>query len=374
MQDVTWAIAAGLARRKHAVTVITTRVPDGPERFEREGVEVCGLAGTRPERYSAAFFRGVATTFASLDRERRFDLVHSQSYAAAGLPAGLDRPLVVQLHGVWLSETELEPTVFRTLGPLDKASRLLRWPLIRAEIGRMHRFARRARVIVVDSAFSRDELARVNPSLGARDVRIVHPGIECDRLQPTERTVAKRRLGLDGIVLLCLGRLTAAKGALVAVKAFERLRTPGVRLLVAGAGGYKPTVVAYARERRLAGVSFVDVAEQDKALYLSAADLFVYPELTKPAFGLVAAEALACGTPVVASRAGAIPEVVGDCGALVEPGDVDALAAAIDTTLAAPDRRVEMGRRGRARVVARFGHERMLDALDAIYAELAPTA
>ncbi len=114
MQDVTWAIAAGLARRKHAVTVITTRVPGGPERFEQDGVEVCGLAGTRPERYSAAFFRGVATTFASLDRERRFDLVHSQSYAAAGLPAGLDRPLVVQLHGVWLSETELEPTVFRT--------------------------------------------------------------------------------------------------------------------------------------------------------------------------------------------------------------------------------------------------------------------
>ena len=49
MQDVTWAIATGLARRKHAVTVITTRVPGEPERFERDGVEVCGPAGTEPE-------------------------------------------------------------------------------------------------------------------------------------------------------------------------------------------------------------------------------------------------------------------------------------------------------------------------------------
>ena len=374
MQDVTWAIATGLARRKHAVTVITTRVPGEPERFERDGVEVCGPAGTEPERYSPAFFREVATAFADLDRARRFDLVHSQSHAAIGLPAGLDRPVVAQLHGVWFSETELEPTVFRTLSPRDKASRLLRWPLVRAEIRLVHRFARRARVIVVDSAFSRDELARVNPSLAARDVRIVHPGIDYDRLQPIERAVAKRRLGLDGIVLLCLGRLTAAKGALIALKAFERLRTPRVTLLVAGTGDYKSRIVAYARERRLAGVSFVDVAETDKALYLSAADLFVYPELTKPAFGLVAAEALACGTPVVASRAGAIPEVVGDCGTLVEPGNAAALAVAIDGALAQPERLVEMGRRGRARVVGRFGLDRMLDGLEALYAELAPTA
>lgn len=374
MQDVTWAVASGLARRKHAVTVITTRLPDGPQRFEREGVEVLALAGARPERYSAAFFREAATTFAGLDQARRFDLVHSQSYAAAGLPAGLDRPLVVQLHGVWFSETEVEPMVLRALGPRDKASRLLRWPLVYAEIRRMHRFARRARVVVVDSAFSRDELVRVNPSLGTRDVRIVHPGIDCERLRPVERAAAKRRLGLDGIVLLCLGRLTAAKGPLVALQAFERLRTPGVRLLVAGAGGYRPTVVAYARERRLAGVSFVDVTEAEKSLYLSAADLLVYPELTKPAFGLVAAEALACATPVVASRAGAIPEVVGDCGTLVPPGDVEALAAAIDADLAQPDRLLEMGRRGRARVAARFGVERMLDGLEAIYTELAPTA
>src|SRR5262249_32725709 len=163
-----------------------------------------------------------------------------------------------QLHGVWLSETELEPAVFRTLRAREKAARLLRWPMIVAEMRRMHRFAARGAVIVVDSEFSRHELSRVNQALGAHDVRVVYPGIDWKRLVPIGRAEAKRRLGLDGVVLLCLGRLTAAKGALVAVRAFERLRTSGVRLLIAGDGAHKPTVAAYVREHRLAGVSFVD--------------------------------------------------------------------------------------------------------------------
>src|SRR5262249_40522588 len=175
-----------------------------------EGVDVRCLAGSRPERYSAAFLREVAATFVALDRDERVGVVHSQSHAAAGLPRDVDRRLVVQLHGVWLSETELEPAVFRTLRAREKAARLLPSPMIVAEMPRMHRFAARGAVIVVDSEFSRHELSRVNQALGAHDVRVVYPGIDCKRLVPIGRAEAKRRLGLDGVVLLCLGRLTAA--------------------------------------------------------------------------------------------------------------------------------------------------------------------
>jgi glycosyltransferase involved in cell wall biosynthesis len=377
MQDVAWSLARGQAERGHRVVLLTSRLGGGEEVSVRDGVEVHFLPGTAPERYSPAFFRAVAERFARLDRMQPFDLVHSQSYAADAL-AGRRRAavgrrwpaVVAHLHGVWLSETELEPAVLRTLGVAAKLAALARWPRLRAEMRRLHRFAERADAIVVDSDFSAAELVRVRPTLGGRPIRVVPAGIDCDRLCPVDREVAKRRLGLQGRVLLCLGRVTAAKGVHVAVQAFERLALPDVQLLIAGEGHDKPRIRAYVAGRGVRRLSFVDVPEDMKPLYLSAADLLVYPELTKPAFGLVAAEALACATPVVASRTGAVPEVVGDCGLLVEPGDADALAGAITGALADPARLGALGRRGRERVIARFSRRRALDGVEAVYGEL----
>ncbi|RLV51330.1 glycosyltransferase, partial [Aeromicrobium phragmitis] len=71
-------------------------------------------------------------------------------------------------------------------------------------------------------------------------------------------------------------------------------------------------------------------------------------------FSLPTVEALACGTPVVASRAGALPEVVGDAGVLVEPGDVEQLVTQIGALLRSPERREHFARIGRERAVERF--------------------
>jgi glycosyltransferase involved in cell wall biosynthesis len=81
---------------------------------------------------------------------------------------------------------------------------------------------------------------------------------------------------------------------------------------------------------------------------------------------------MACGTPVVASRAGALPEVVGtdgDCGVLVPPGDVDALATALGRLLDSPAERERMGAAGRARATGRFSWTAVAQATAQAYGE-----
>ncbi|HZM00549.1 MAG TPA: glycosyltransferase family 4 protein, partial [Planctomycetota bacterium] len=104
---------------------------------------------------------------------------------------------------------------------------------------------------------------------------------------------------------------------------------------------------------------------------LAASDLFVLPSLWE-GLGLVFLEAMAVSLPVVATRVSAIPEVVEDgrTGWLVPPGDPRRLAAAVAEALADPAERERRGRLGRQRLEGRFGLERMVDEILAVYAEV----
>ncbi|WP_242423689.1 glycosyltransferase, partial [Frankia sp. EI5c] len=98
------------------------------------------------------------------------------------------------------------------------------------------------------------------------------------------------------------------------------------------------------------------LAKPEVIQLLSHATVFVCPSVYEP-LGIVNLEAMACGTAVVASRVGGIPEVVahGETGLLVPPDDPAALATAINEVLADPARRAAMGRAGRERAVREFG-------------------
>jgi glycosyltransferase involved in cell wall biosynthesis len=102
------------------------------------------------------------------------------------------------------------------------------------------------------------------------------------------------------------------------------------------------------------------------------ATVAVVPSLYE-GFGLPAAEAMACQVPVVCTRAGALPEVVGEDGAagiVVPPGRPEALSRAIGELLDAPERRLEMGIAGRSRVVERFTWRRTAERTVEVYREL----
>ncbi len=113
------------------------------------------------------------------------------------------------------------------------------------------------------------------------------------------------------------------------------------------------------------------LAKREVIQLLSHATVFACPSLYEP-LGIVNLEAMACGTAVVGSRVGGIPEVVadGETGLLVPPGDPAALAAALNALVADPRWAAEMGRLGRARAEAEFGWSGIAAQTVALYAEL----
>jgi glycosyltransferase involved in cell wall biosynthesis len=194
-------------------------------------------------------------------------------------------------------------------------------------------------------AVSRD-LAEALAGLGipAAKVHVIPRGVDAGAFAPGDRPGARRRLGIpDGApVLLWVGRLVAVKGLDVLLRACGRLRDRGVafRLYLVGDGPLRRPLEAQARSEGLGpAVAFVGpVAHDDLPDWYRAADLTVLPSRSEGVPNVLR-ESLACGTPFVASRVGGVPELAaGGAGELVEPGDPEALAAALAAALARPAR------------------------------------
>lgn len=181
------------------------------------------------------------------------------------------------------------------------------------------------------------------------------PGVDHDRFLPGDKAGARERLGLPGGPLIAyVGRVQALKGVDVAVQAFEVLsrKLPQATLLVVGGPsgprGHREmrslrSRVAQSRAR----VVFADpLPHRTLADVYRAADVLHVPSRSE-SFGLVAVEAQACGTPVVAARVGGLAVAVDDgaSGSLVEGWDIDDHASAILAILTDPERAAAMSRR-----------------------------
>lgn len=212
--------------------------------------------------------------------------------------------------------------------------------------------ARRAQRLIAVSECTRQDLIRL---LGVRPevVEVIYNGVD-DVFKPeTDRGRLERfraEKGLPERFLLFLGTLEPRKNVPALLSAYAEARRRGVRepLVIAGGRGWGNerirTLVAELGLTpwvRLAGF----VAPDEQALWYNAATLFVFPSRYE-GFGLPVAEAMACGTPVIASNRSSLPEIVGDAGLLVDPDDREALAGALVTALSDAALRNELSARG----------------------------
>lgn len=184
---------------------------------------------------------------------------------------------------------------------------------------------------------------------------------------------ARASLGLDGApVCLVVARLHEEKGHAVLWRALpDVLRDlPGLQVLCAGDGPHRGRIETEVRRLGLQGsVRFLGQRADVPAL-VALSSLVVLPSLAE-SFGLAALEAMSLGRPVVASRAGGLPEVVadGETGLLADVGDAAGLAHAMRTVLRDPARAAAMGEAGRRRA-SLFTGERMVRGYEAVYAGL----
>ena len=302
---------------------------------------------------------------ARLLRERAadFDVVHDNQSLGLGL-LGLpdaDLPVVATVH---------HPITFDRRVDLAAARNPWRRLLTRRWYGflRMQGYvARRLSQVITVSESSAGDIAAdfgVDPAR----LRTIPLGVDAETFRPP--TVPR----VPGRIVAMASADTPMKGVRTLLEAVAKLRTDReVELVLVSRpvpGG--PT------ERLVEELAIGDAVRFTSGLsdaelsgLLGSAEVMCVPSLYE-GFSLPTAEAMACGTPLVVSRAGAIPEVVGPdglCADQVPPGDTEELAGALGALLAAPERREAMGAAGRARVLDRFGWPAVARSTADCYAE-----
>ncbi len=168
-------------------------------------------------------------------------------------------------------------------------------------------------------------------------VRVLRNGVDLARFSPADRDAARAALGLDGPVLLAVGNVIPLKGHDLIIDALPRL--PAATFLLIGDGAEQDALVAQAKRLGVAArVRFLGrVPQEDLPRYYNAADLLIHPSSCE-GWPNVLLEAMACGTPVLATKVGGIPEVVAapEAGRLLTARNAPAIVTAVEEMLAAP--------------------------------------
>lgn len=367
-------LAPRLAARGHRVEVFTSDLyrefpwqrlgPNVPREETAPFGAVHRLAvRSLPGELHYTFFRGLG---AALERAAP-DIVHAHTYGTHQVAVAARRRrrrgtpfvLTAHFHPIWSIEGGRTRRRLRAF-----YDRFLAGPVVRQA----------ARLIVQ----TREEERLVRGlGLSLPPVAILPPGYAPGTPPPGPPGTFASRAGLPGPYVLFVGRLASNKGLVGLVEAFASLARadPTATLVLVGEdGGMGAAVDATARRldlgdrvRRLGHLA----SDADLAAAYRDARLAVLPS-DYEAFGLVLLEALAQGTPVVASRVGGIPEIVedGKDGLLVPPCDVPALAAAMERIWSEPELGRRLGEHGRSEVVPRFTWDALADRLDRLYREV----
>jgi glycosyltransferase involved in cell wall biosynthesis len=285
------------------------------------------------------------------------DLLHSPHYV---LPLLSHVPTVVTIH-------DCIHLLFPQYLPNRLAARYARFMMGQA--------VKRSAVVLTVSEASRKDILRFYPGTDPERIRVVPNAIDPEIVEdpgPEEAARVKERYQIQGRYILYAGNIKPHKNLERLIQAFGILKRRAghedLKLLIIG-----DEINRYGSLRRCVestGVRqdvrfFGFVPDRTLAVLYRLASVFAFPSLYE-GFGLPPLEAMACGTPVVTSRISSLPEVVDDAALLVDPYDVEEIAAALGRVLVDQDLRDALLAKGRKRACL-FSWQRSVQAILAIY-------
>ena len=312
--------------------------------FEESGIKVHRLDQWNAREFVSAGFR-----LGRIVRHGQFDVVHAHLWFSIRAVALSKLFAPRQKRFVTFHNSEYQQ--FPARGPVRWLHRALDRRLLRFGIDQCTSVTRFI-------ARSNEELLKVH------NMRVIFNGLDLTALRPLteeQRLQVRHKLGVQEreCLVVTAGRLGAQKGHVVLIDAVKELALEGVpiRVLIFGEGPLREELDNKIRTLGLQSVITLSGLAHHQELFqaMSAADVFAFPSRHEP-FGLAAAEAMALGTPVIASNVDGLPEVVEDgvSGKLVPANDAQALAGDIRDLMADADLRRSLAVAGQRRAREKF--------------------
>jgi L-malate glycosyltransferase len=358
-------LAVGLSLRGHSVHVIASAPPSrtlpAVERLFLHEVSV----PSHPALQYAPYALALASSIVEIAEDQRLDVVHvhyalphaASAYLARQVLGRAAPRIITTLHGTDVTHIGSDPS-YRSI---------TRFTVSRSD------------GVTVPSEFLKSEAYRRLAIPADLPIEVIPNFVDVRHFTPA----AKRdRSHFDALfdsaggdpadrgapVLFHVSSFRPVKRVTDLVETLARVRRhTRVRLMLVGDGPDRQRLVSKARELDVARSVCLFGTHAEFVDYLRHADAFLLSSEAE-SFGVAALEAMSCGVPVCAYRVGGLPEVVTpDTGRLVEPKDIDALAAAALELLSDEARRDEMGRAARARAAASFHRERAIDRYEDHY-------
>lgn len=374
-------LATILADRGHQVDVFTRRTNSGDALVAERGYRVIHIPAGPPRpvpkeellQWMPAF--GSEAIAFMREQDCVYDIVHAHFWMSGLVAERIRRelgiPYVITFHALGAIRRSHQ-------GSADT------FPAERLIVERQ--LVRRADRIVATCPSELEELTTLYEA-DPQKIRVIPCGFDPEEMQATKRHEARARLGWAGneFVVLHVGRIVPRKGIDNLIRGYARWwKASGAksRLVIAGGETRNPDLARHPEFRRLAEIAKEEGCRYQVAflgqrsrrelpdLY-SAADLFITTPLYEP-FGITPLEAMACGTPVIASSVGGLKFSVidGKTGSLVPPAQPSELATRIDELYRNHALRRDYARQGRARAYECFPWSLLIPQIESVYLEV----
>jgi glycosyltransferase involved in cell wall biosynthesis len=380
MEVHTKDLIGGLVNRGHEVSLIThitATNPTGSIEDAGKGLEIYYVGNK--SWITKEFYREAGEVFVRLNEIRKFDIVHCQEVAYGYCFSNLsvaNIPFIVTIHGAPLTNEIKGLFSSGSTSDLMIGSRKLVRLLITKMPWIYYKVLKRADKIVAVSQTHANEIMQ-QYYVSAQKLVIIPNGIDTDKFRPMDIRSLRSKLNLlDERIILSAGRIDDRKGFDLLIKILPDILSAygNVRLVIIGDGPFLPNLKKLAMDIGVESkVIFIGkISHEEMPQYFNLGDVIAFPTYSVESFGLVAAEAMACGRPVVASKSGGLKEIIQDreSGLLAEPRNEEEVRNGIIEILENEKFAMDLGCNARKRILKNFSLDKMINSTIKIYEDL----